>query len=380
MLVWSPTKTLKLCGFTSPSRNPPLKSGKVRVVFDCTAKFRDTSLNDMLLSGPDLLQNLIGVLLRFRLGKIAFTSDIQVMFHQVKVPLVDQKFLRFLWWPQGDTAKEPEEHCMTVHIFGAKSSRSVANFALLQTAQDNAHHFNGEVLEKVRTNFYADDCLKSVNSVEEARKLVHDFIELLKLGGFQLKKWLSNEPSVLSQVDTSDRAHTDLNLDLNSKTTENVLGVKWDFTTDILQMHIHVKSKPVTRRGLLSIISSVFDALGMVAPVVLNGKLILQQLCRKGISWDESLPPLELDQWKCWLTADGFAESIYYKYSRYMFPRYVQTDFENIQVHHFSDASSKGYGTVSYLRVVKEKGEVHCTFLFAKARLAPLKTVSIPRL
>jgi len=125
---------------------------------------------------------------------------------------------------------------MAVHIFGAKSSPSVANFALLQTAQDNPHHFNDDVLETVRTKFYVDYCLKSVNSVEEARKLVHDLIELLKLGGFQLKKWLSNEPSVLSQVDISDRAHTDLNLDLNSKTTENVLGFKWDFITDTLQM------------------------------------------------------------------------------------------------------------------------------------------------
>ena len=107
---------------------------------------------------------------------------------------------------------------------------------------------------------------------------------------------------MLETVDISDRAHTDLNLDLNSKTTENVLGVKWDFITDTLQMHINFISKPDTRRGLLSIISSVFDPLGMVAPVVLSGKLILQQLCREGISWDESLPPLELDQWKCWLT------------------------------------------------------------------------------
>ena len=90
--------------------------------------------------------------------------------------------------------------------------------------------------------------------MEEARKVVHDLIELLKLGGFQLKKWPSNERSVLSQVDISDRAHTDLNLDLNSKTTENVFSVKWNFITDTLQMHIHFKCKPDTRRGLLSII------------------------------------------------------------------------------------------------------------------------------
>ena len=137
-------------------------------------------------------------------------------------------------------------------------------------------------------------------------------------------------------------------------------------------MHIHFKSKPDARRVLLSIISSVFDPLGMVAPVVLSGKLILQQLCREGIGWDESLPPHELDQWKCWLTDLPKLSTI--NIPRCMFPQNVQTDlYENIQLHHFSDVSSKGYGTVSYLRVVDEKGEVRCTFLFAKARLAPLK-------
>ena len=107
----------------------------------------------MLSYAPDLLQNLIGVLLHFQLGKIAFTSDIQVTFHQVKVPFDDQTFMRLLWWLQGDTSKESGEHCMTVHISGAKSSPSVANFALVQTIQDNAHHFSCVVLERKKTIF-----------------------------------------------------------------------------------------------------------------------------------------------------------------------------------------------------------------------------------
>jgi len=102
----------------------------------------------MLLYGPDLLQNLIGVLLHFQLGKIAFTSDIHVAFHQSNVPLDDQTFMRLLWWLQGDTSKESGEHCMTVHISREKSSPSVANFALVQTIQEKLTTPSYDVLER----------------------------------------------------------------------------------------------------------------------------------------------------------------------------------------------------------------------------------------
>ena len=107
----------------------PQKPDKVRVVFDCSAKHRDTSLNDQLLQGPDLTNTLVGVLTRFREELVAFMSDIEAMFYQVSVPLADCDALRFLWWPQGNLSEEPEEYEMRVHLFGGASSSNCANFA-----------------------------------------------------------------------------------------------------------------------------------------------------------------------------------------------------------------------------------------------------------
>ncbi|KAL7827073.1 hypothetical protein SRHO_G00327910 [Serrasalmus rhombeus] len=120
------------------------RKGTLRVVFDCTSSFQNTSLNKELLQGPDLTNNLLGVLMRFRQGHIALMADIQAMFHQVRVHRKHVDFLRFLWWPDGDFEKQPEDYRMKVHLFGAISSPSCANFALQKTAQDNQHNYDKE--------------------------------------------------------------------------------------------------------------------------------------------------------------------------------------------------------------------------------------------
>jgi hypothetical protein len=102
----------------------------VRVVFDGAAKYKGTSLNEHLMQGPDLTNNLAGVLMRFRKERVAVTADIKAMFHQVLVPRCDQNALRFLWWPRGDLSCAPRDYCMTHHVFGLRSSLSCATFAL----------------------------------------------------------------------------------------------------------------------------------------------------------------------------------------------------------------------------------------------------------
>ena len=118
----------------------PKKPGKLRVVFDCSARYGGTSLNDHLLQGPDLINSLLGVLFRFRLRPFAVTCDIEKMYHQFKLNSEHQNFFRFIWWEGGDLSKEASEYRMKVHIFGATSSPGVANFALKQIATDFQHH------------------------------------------------------------------------------------------------------------------------------------------------------------------------------------------------------------------------------------------------
>ena len=110
--------------------------GKLRVVFDCGAKFNGVSLNEKLLQGPDLTNSLVGVLIRFRTHPIAIMADIEAMLYQVQVPPEQRSFLRFLWWKDGMFYQEPDTFEMNVHIFGVISSPSCSNFALRQAAYD----------------------------------------------------------------------------------------------------------------------------------------------------------------------------------------------------------------------------------------------------
>ena len=96
----------------------PCKPDKVRVVFDCAAVYQGISLNQKVLQGPDLLNKLLGVLLRFRFGTIAIMGDIECMFYQLYVPTNQRDVLRFMWWRDDDPRKVMEVLRLTVHPFG----------------------------------------------------------------------------------------------------------------------------------------------------------------------------------------------------------------------------------------------------------------------
>lgn len=352
---------------------------KLRVVFDCGATFHGTSLNGELLQGPDLTNKLIGVMLRFRLNPIALMTDIEGMFHQVRVAREDVDFLRFLWWPNGDIAEECVEHRMLVHIFGAVSSPSCATFALLMTAEDNKDKYPAEVVDTVKQNFYVDDCLKSVSSVEQAVQLYKNLKEMCSKGGFHLNKWLSNHRSVLARIPEEERAKEvkTLNLDRDKLPMERALGTQWDIERDIFTFNTVLKPQPMTRRGILSIVSSVYDPLGFLAPVVLSAKQILQELCKAKLGWDENIHEKHFDRWQRWLRQLVLLDK--FSVSRCITPPGFG-EISSAQLHHFCDASEVGMGTVSYLRLTNYQDEVHVAFIMGKAKVAPLKQTTIPRL
>ena len=357
----------------------PHKPGKIRVVFDCSAKFSGISLNSMLHKGPDLTNSLIGVLTRFRGERVAVMADIESMFHQVRVPEHDSSFLRFLWWDDGNLAGEVQEYQMLVHLFGAISSPASANFALRRTATDNKQCFPDDVINTVKRNFYVDDCLKSLSSEAAAITHVHDLQALLSRGGFKLTKWISNSRKVIEAIPAHERCAELKKLDFykNELPSQRALGLQWCVESDTFTFNICLRSRPFTRRGILSVVGSVFDPLGFVVPFILNAKQILQDLCRIKLGWDDEIPPEYYSSWEKWLADVPKLSS--FSICRSVLPEAFGPVVSS-QLHHFSDASEAAYGSVSYLRLVDEEGRVHCSFLFAKSRLAPLKSVSIPRL
>ena len=146
-----------------------------------------------------------------------------------------------------------------------------------------------------------DDCLKSVDSDENAIHVSSELSLLLKRGGFRLTKWLSNKHKVVESVPKSDRAASVRDLDFDHTLVERALGVQWHVTSDTYGFKIARKDKPPTRRGILSVISSIYDPLGFVAPFHLCAKILLQDLCRKQLGWDDSIPEEDLIRWKSWL-------------------------------------------------------------------------------
>ncbi len=203
------------------------KKKTIKAVFDCSAVFKGVSLNSQLLQGPNLTNRLLGVLTRFRQEHVTLLADFQAMFHQVKVSQKNVDFLRFLWWPNGDSTQSLKEYRMKFHIFGAISSPTCSNFALRKLAEDYKDCFPNKVLNSVLHNFYVHDCLISVPTEVEALQMVKDLTAVCSKGGFQLSKWISNSRKMLASIpeERLSKSTKDLNLDKDNLPDERALGL-----------------------------------------------------------------------------------------------------------------------------------------------------------
>ena len=359
--------------------NAASSTTKVRVVFDGAAEYEGTSLNQNLLRGPNLLVNLLGVLLRFRRNLIPIGADIEKMFHQVRVTEEDQKALRFVYRKPG-TRSAPLTFQMTVHVFGAVSSPTTCIFALNRTADDNKGKFP-EAADSVRKTFYVDNYLDSFDNEDEAIQRARQMKRLLELGGFNLTKWTSSKREVLAALKPYGLASPMLNLDLDKLPMERTLGVMWDSETDVLTFKIKRRpesTEPTTKRSFLSIVTSIYDPLGLAAPVIFLMKSLLQEVWAhtKKIDWDDPLPEDLKERFDIWYEQLPALEQV--KVERCF--RFQRGIIQEQRLHVFTDASSKGYGAVAYFRTVYTSGFVDVSFVMAKTHVTLAKGLTIPRL
>ena len=271
---------------------------------------------------------------------------------------------------------------MTVHLFGATSSPSCANFALRRTATDYGILYHRKVAQTVLRNFYVDDCLATTNTEREAVILASNLKQLCSKGGFNLTKFISNSVTVLDSIPEADRSPKikSLHLDSDVLPTDRALGVSWHVQSDRLGYQVEMNkftSKPLTRRGMLSALATFYDPLGLAAPYVMRARMILQELTRLRLCWDEAVPAENCKQWRLWV-ADLSILPLY-TCPRCVCPDGISTA-AMLELHHFSDASERGYGVASYLRVVTPNGQTSCNLLCSRSHLSPIKPLSIPRL
>ncbi|XP_066934903.1 uncharacterized protein [Clytia hemisphaerica] len=352
----------------------PHKPGKIRTVFDAAAEVAGTSLNKSLFTGPDLLNSLIGILLRFRRYKVAVTADIEAMFHRVHLNEGDTDAVRFLWRDDPNSKSPPEHYKMLVHIFGATDSTCCSAYALRRAALDQQQDFSDRVIKTVLKSFYVDDLLKSVQTTEEANETFLPLIRLLDNRGFRVTKFNSNSAEFLKNIPEERRAKeniTSLKID-DKPAVSRALGVRWNLTKDCFYFHSVEPSANNTKRGILKTTSTVYDPLGLLTPFTLKARLILQELWRAKYSWDDSIDDNLAKEWNRWLEELRQIGTI-------EVPRSLDINGYELQLHTFCDGSEKAFSACSYVRV-NRGGGVTCHLLMAKSRVAPLKKITLPRL
>ncbi|XP_056377073.1 uncharacterized protein LOC130273782 isoform X1 [Hyla sarda] len=358
----------------------PQKPGQIRIVFDSSAKHKGISLNDVLLSGPDLNNTLLGVLIRFRKELVAVTADVQQMFYCFLVCEDHRDYLRFLWYADNDFNKEITEYRIKVHVFGNSPSPAVAIYNLRRAAQQGERH-GQEATQFVMKNFYVDDGLASFSSNEEAINVLKSTREMLAESNIRLNKVASNSNRVMEEFPMEDRAKDlkDLDLGTESPPLQRSLGISWDLKTDSFTFRVSREEKPFTKRGVLSTVNSLYDPLGFVAPIIMQGKALLRQTTteQEQSDWDIPLPEEKEMQWKLW--KDSLLELEQLNIPRpYVSVSLSATKRREICI--FSDASTMAIASVAYLRVIDTEGQSHVGFLMGKSKLAPRPAHTVPRL
>ncbi|KAK7889113.1 hypothetical protein WMY93_024673 [Mugilogobius chulae] len=357
-------------------------NGKPRVVFNCSFQFRDVDLNKLLLPGPNLSPSLLAVLLRFREHCVAFSSDIRGMFHQIRLLPEDKPLLRFLWRNLRRDL-EPTVYQWNVLPFGTTCSPCCATYALQRHVTDHTQP-DANVRNTVLRHFYVDNCLQSVESVQEAKSLITQLQKLLAEGGFELRQWASTHPETICHLPAELRSASAEKWIAQGHPgqQESALGLQWDCEKDTLSFKARVAVVPgeaVTMRSIYRVLASQYDPLGFLVPYSTRAKIIIQHLWDKKRDWDDpALPDHLLTAWREWEGELPLLRSI-------ELPRcYTTPELDSStcqrEIHVFCDASEQAYGSVAYLRTESPQGVVQVAFITARSRVAPKKQQSIPRL
>ncbi|GBM39816.1 hypothetical protein AVEN_45780-1 [Araneus ventricosus] len=354
---------LSLPEFTGVLR-PSSITSKLRVVLDASAKTTTGySLNDLLCAGGVLQDDLFSILTRFRKHQYAFTADISKMFRQIEINPSQRKYLKMLW------KERPEENIKVFALktvtYGTTSAPFLATRTLQQLAKDEMENF--PIASKVLPeDFYMDDCLSGASDINQFMALKKELGELLLRGGMTLHNWCSSESSELDLYPFNY---------CEKQSTVKTLGMMWNNCEDAFLFDISTScTTEFTKRDVLSQIAKLFDPLGLLGPIICNSKIFLQRLWLLQIDWSQKLPSDIAQECSSFIASLSYVKNI-------KIPRFVlRPNPKEIILHGFSDTSERAYGAVIYLQSVCDSSDNNTFLLCSKSRVAPIKSVTIPRL
>jgi hypothetical protein len=356
------------------NKDPP----KYRNVYDASARYKGMSLNDLLLKGPDLLVDLLKPLLAMRMNKIAFTADIQHMFHRIRICLRDQQAQRILF--RENHEEEMQTLILNAMAFGPSCSPFVSQFVKNWNADQFADRYP-KAAHAIKNLMYMDDLIASESSLPEAIELAQQCIMICKHINWNLISFQSNSKEFLKAlpVDSIKKELVPIIATEMEEYTAKVLGCSWNTASDcfifqldhniFINLTKNLEYHP-TKRDLASTIARIYDIMGLIAFFVVRGKILLQRAWKLKLDWDDRIPPDLLKDWREWL-AD--IENV----AKLKIPRtYCNLDSianaDSIQLHIFCDAGAEAFGCAAYF-AINVNGEIVTRLIMAKAKVTPLR-------
>ena len=369
---------------------------KLRIVYNASARENGPALNDCLHTGPSLTPDILDILIRFRVQPVALVADIEKK--------EDRDVLRFLWVDVVNSA-EPKivEYRFARVVFGVTSSPFLLNATLLKhiTSYENE---DPEFINQMLCSLYVDDLSLSLEDVDKAYQLYLNSRERMAQGGFNLRKLLTNsrplmekikemesqrelsmQPEKGNQLNEDDETYNRIMVvgleERDVNTEQKVLGSNWNYFTDELlfkfQPHVErAQGLMPTKRNILRVIASFYDPMGLISPIIVQMKILLQDICKTDYHWDAELDSELKTRWIKLISELGQVNVI-------QIPRCVTSEPDTKELVYelgtFGDASCSAYAAVVYL-VIKSRISTQVRFIASKTRVAPLKKQTIPRL
>lgn len=343
---------------------------KIRCVFNASSKGPGgMSLNDELLAGPKLQQDIVDIILHFRLHEVVFSADIRQMYRQVLVHPDDRQYQLIVW--RDNTELEIQKFQLNTLSYGVTTAAFLAMRCLHELAEQGkeTHPYASQIL---RNDIFVDDIVTGASSLTEAQVMKSELIDLLSKGEFELRKWMSNEPQLLTNLPTE---HCELKFSEDADMSLKILGFKYSPKTDTFSYQVSLESDTCTKRIILSRISSIYDPNGWLAPCVIFAKILMQRLWTLGLDWDQTPPQDIVEDWQ------RFCNDLHHLQNISLDRKVLSKSVQHFDLHGFSDASESAYAACVYMRCVHTDNSVTVHLLIAKTRVAPIKQkLTVPKL
>jgi len=346
---------------------------KLRVVFDASATSSSgLSLNKVLKCGPTVQEDVFGILTRFRKHQYVVTSDVEKMFRQVRVSEDDWNLQRILW--RQNPKEQLRTYQLTTVTYGTTPASFLATQCLAALAEEVKEQYP-EASRSILRDFYMDDLMTGADSMEDCCRIQKEVNSILDSAKMPLRKWCSNSQDIIEQMGKRE-GDTLFTLEIGDGEIVKSLGLEWKPLLDQFFFTISPTLQPkcLTKRVILSDLNKIFDPLGFLTPVLIKGKIFLQQMWAEKMDWDKPLPIAMQTKWSAFYQSLGQLKVL-------EIPRKaIPSLSKDIEVHGFCDASEEAYGACIYIRSVDDNGIWSSRLLCSKTRVAPLKGTTIPRL